>query len=332
LCTYRHEAFVTEAIRAVARQTYRPLELIVSDDASPDRTREKTDEALRDFPSDISVIRINHAQNLGIPGVINAVVRQASGRVIIFGAGDDISEPERAARTMQLFANPRVAFAHTAVSVIDAAGNLVEGRQAEGYGDAELSLLGLLHGTDVPIIGASCAYRADVFLAFAELPPGILREDTLLPIRGLILGEGRFLASNLVRYRTHAGNLHSLAHTQGSAEMVKRNLRFAADRATFCEQLSADIAKARSDGHAVPAELEEYLRRERAYSALEQRLLQTRSLLVRTGHIMRACLQRRIGTAKAVKLITLFVVPSLYATAVKVRIRLSERKRQIRHG
>ena len=332
LFAYRHEAFVTEAIRAVARQTYRPLQLIVTDDASPDGTRQKIDEALRDFPADISVIRINHAQNQGIPGVINAAVRQASGRVIIFGAGDDVSEPERVAWTMRLFANPRVSFAHTAVSVIDADGKLVEGRQGQGHGDAALSMLGMILGTDVPIIGASCAYRADVFRAFAELSPRILREDVILPIRGLMLGEGRFLSSKLVRYRTHDGNLHSPAQAQTSADMVQRNLKFAGDRAAFCAQLSADIVKARAEGRALPVELDEYLSRETAYSTLEQRLLQTRSRLVRAGQILRAWLQRQVGTAKAVKLSTLFVMPSLYAPVLKARIRLSERKRQIRHG
>lgn len=332
LFAYRHEAFVAEAIRSVARQTYRPLELIITDDASPDGTRQKIDEALLDFPSDIPVIRINHAQNQGIPGVINAAVRQASGRVIIFGAGDDASEPERVAWTMRLFANPRVSFVHTAVSVIDADGKLVEGRQGEGSGDAALSMLGMLQGKDNPINGASCAYRLDVFRAFAELPLRILREDVLLPIRGLMLGEGRYLSSKLVRYRTHAGNLHSPAQAQTSADMVQRNLKFAGDRAAFCAQLSADIVKARAEGRALPGELDQYLSRETAYSTLEQRLLQTRSLLVQAGHILCAWLLRQVGTAKAVKLSTLFVMPSLYAPVLKARIRLSKRKRQMRHG
>ena len=333
LFAYRHEAFVTEAIRAVARQTYRPLELIITDDASPDGTRQKIDEALLDFPSDISVIRINHTQNHGgIPAVISAAVRQASGRVIIFGAGDDVSEPERVAWTMQVFADARVVFAHTAVSVINNLGKLVEGRQGQGHGDAALSMLGMILGTDVPIIGASCAYRADVFREFAELSPRILREDVILPIRGLMLGEGRFLSSKLVRYRTHDGNLHSPAQAQTSAELVQHNLRFAGDRAASCAQLAADIANARAKGHIVPREMEEYLSRETAYSTLEQRLLQTRSRLVRAGQILRAWLQRQVGTAKAVKLSTLFVMPSLYAPVLKARIRLSERKRQIRHG
>jgi hypothetical protein len=332
LFAYRHEAFVAEAIHAVAKQTYRPLELIVTDDASPDSTREKIDEALRDFPADISVIRINHPQNQGIPGVINAAVRQASGRVVVFGAGDDVSEPERVAWTMRLFADPRVAFAHTAASVIDEESKLVQGREGAGHRDAELSLAGMLLGSNAPILGATCAYRVDVFREFAELPPRILREDVILPIRGLILGEGRFLASKLVRYRTHAGNLHSPAHAQSSAEMVQRNLKFADDRAACCTQLSADIAKARAEGRILPNELDVYLRQETAYSAVEQRLLQTKSLFARAGQVALAWALRRIGIAKAVKLFTLFVAPFLYAPVLKVRVRLSERKRQMRHG
>ena len=332
LLPYRHGDFVAEAIRAVAKQTYRPLELLVTDDASRDRPREKIDEALRGFPADISVIRINHAQNQGISGVINAAVRCASGRVVVFGGWDDISEPERVAWTMRLFANPRVAFVHTAVSVIDEGGKLVEGREGVGHRDAEFSMVGMLMGTDAPILGATCAYRVDVFRGFAKLPPQILREDVILPIRGLILGEGRFLASKLVRYRRHAGNLHSPAHAQSSAEMVQLNLKFADDRAAFCTQLSADIAKARADGRTLPNELDLYLRQETAYSEVEQRLLQTQSLFVRAGQVTLAWMQRRIGTAKAVKLFTLFVTPFLYAPVLKVRIRLSERKRQMRHG
>ena len=190
----------------------------------------------------------------------------------------------------------------------------------------------MLLGTNAPILGATCAYRVDVFREFAELPPRILREDVILPIRGLILGEGRFLASKLVRYRTPAGNLHSPAQTQTSAETVQRNLRFADDRAAFCTQLSADIAKARADGRILPNELDVYLRQETAYSAVEQRLLQTKSLFARAGQVALAWSLRRIGTAKAVKLFTLFVTPFLYAPVLKVRICLSKRKRQMRHG
>lgn len=176
LLPYRGGDFVAEAIRAVAKQTYRPLELIVTYDVSPDFTHEKIDAALRDFPADIPVIRINHPQNPGISGVINASACRASGRVIVFGGWDDISEPERVAWTMRHFANPRVAFVHTAVSVIDEGGKLVEGREGVAHRDCEFSMVGMLLGTDAPILGASCAYRVDVFRRFCARMSSCLSE------------------------------------------------------------------------------------------------------------------------------------------------------------
>lgn len=108
--------------------------------------------------------------------MINASACRASGRVIVFGGWDDISEPERVAWTMRHFANPRVAFVHTAVSVIDEGGKLVEGREGVGHRDCEFSMVGMLLGTDAPILGASCAYRVDVFRRFCARMSSCLSE------------------------------------------------------------------------------------------------------------------------------------------------------------
>jgi glycosyltransferase involved in cell wall biosynthesis len=37
---YNHERFIAEAVRGALRQTYSPLEIIISDDCSTDRTFE----------------------------------------------------------------------------------------------------------------------------------------------------------------------------------------------------------------------------------------------------------------------------------------------------
>ena len=331
LFAYRHEAFVAEAIRAVARQTYRPLELIITDDASPDRTREAIDEALRDFPADISVIRINHAQNQGIAGVINAAVRKASGRVIIFGAGDDISTSERVARTMHAFQDPAVTFVHTAVVTIDDQGNIMDA-QSPLSADVEFVLRDTLNRTCDPILGATGAYATKIFQAFDELPQDILREDVILPMRALFLGKGRFLSARLVHYRRHSGNLHSPAQSQSSAEMVTRNLRFADDRRATCAQLAADALRASGRGIRLGDYFCEYLRRERAYSDLEQELLRIRWKFMRLGKIFAAWAMRMIGSASAVKLVALFVMPRLYAPLLKARIQHRQRKQKILHG
>lgn len=331
LFAYRQEAFVAEAIRAVARQTYRPMELIITDDASTDGTRAAIEEALRDFPSDIPVTRLFHERNQGISGVINAAVRKASGRVVIFGAGDDISASERVAHTMHAFQDPAVTFVHTAVVTIDDRGNSMD-EQSPLSADAEFVLRDFLNGTCDSILGASCAYAMEIFQAFDELPRDILREDVILPMRAMFLGKGRFLSARLVHYRRHSGNLHSPAQSQSSAEMVTRNLRFADDRKATCAQLAADAKRASGRGIRLGDDFCEHLRRERAYSDLEQELLRIRWRCMRLGKIFVAWARRRIGSASAVKLVALFVMPRLYAPLLKARIQHRQRKQKMLHG
>ncbi|MEY4085964.1 MAG: hypothetical protein RLZZ405_152 [Verrucomicrobiota bacterium] len=326
LFAYRQEAFVAAALRGVARQTYRPLEVIVVDDGSPDRTRAVIEDELRSFPADIQVTRIFHESNQGLPAAINAAVRAATGRVIIFGAGDDISAPERVAANMEAFGRPGVTFVHSAVTMIDADGRLLAAPAASSS-DAVCGLGEVLAGSAQPIVGASCAYAAEVFRRFEALPPGILREDVILPLRALLLGQGRYLSARLVQYRTHAGNLHSLDRPQSSAELVARNLMFAEDRRSFAAQLEKDL------GWVVPPEgrpgaaLRAYLRRAKAYAAVEQTLLRRRWKPVRLGIILRAWLSRSVSTLAALKLAALFVVPWAYAPLLRLRIRWKTSRR-----
>ena len=52
LFAYRQEAFVAAALRGVARQTYRPLEVVVVDDGSHDGTAERAEVAGADLVVD----------------------------------------------------------------------------------------------------------------------------------------------------------------------------------------------------------------------------------------------------------------------------------------
>jgi glycosyltransferase involved in cell wall biosynthesis len=331
LFAYRQEKFVAAAIEAVAKQTYRPLELIICDDGSPDGTKNVIEAALCEFPEDIRVSRVFNHRNLGLAQAINVAVKSASGRVLIFGAGDDISMPERVARTMESFSDPTVAFVYTATVNIDASGTLVEQQSPMTY-NATFRLEDLLNGSTEPIVGASCAYLADAFRAFSDLHSEILREDFILPLRSLLLGQGRYLSARLVRYRRHEGNLHNNARPQTSAEMASRNLSFAADRAACCAQLADDLARAKSQGIVINKMAWEYLQRQRSYSDTEQILLKTAGRTARAFIILKAWLIRSLGLASAVKMAALFVLPDVYSTLLKLMIRLKQLKREMRRG
>jgi hypothetical protein len=328
---YRHESFVVEALEAVAKQTYRPLEVVICDDGSPDRTRELIQKTLETFPPDISVIRIFHERNLGLPAAIDAVSKASSGRVIIFGAGDDVSIPDRVQRTMEVFKNPEISFVYTAVLRIQADGTPAREQQAHEE-DSAVQLGDLLSGYANPIIGASCAYSANIFRLFSPLPAGLLREDAILPIRALLIGQGKFLSARLVHYRTHSGNLHSQATISSSQEMAARNLSFAEDRRVGSTQIVCDLATAAALGVQIPDDVREFVAREQAYSNIENALLRSSWMPIKIAIISKAWLFRKIRTASAAKLLALFVAPRLYVPLLRIRIRLSELKRQMRHG
>ena len=59
--SYAHEQFIAEALRSIAEQTYRRIEVILIDDQSPDRTFELALAALREGVLPYCAIRRSHA-------------------------------------------------------------------------------------------------------------------------------------------------------------------------------------------------------------------------------------------------------------------------------
>ena len=93
--THNQEAFVREALLSALGQTYSPLEILVSDDGSTDRTFEVMQEILQSYQGPHQ-IRVNRPpKNMGTCAHCNQVMELARGELVIIAAGDDISLPER---------------------------------------------------------------------------------------------------------------------------------------------------------------------------------------------------------------------------------------------
>lgn len=95
LLTYNHEVYIEDCLTGFLQQDYTNIELIILDDASTDRTRERIDalyDKLREkFPK---VVLIYHEKNCGnIPHNVNELVRHATGEYYRHFAGDDIMCP-----------------------------------------------------------------------------------------------------------------------------------------------------------------------------------------------------------------------------------------------
>ena len=82
--TYNSEKYILETLESAKTQTYRNLELIISDDCSTDRTVQVCQHWLeinRDFF--INSKLIESPKNTGIPSNVNRGVNKAEGKWII---------------------------------------------------------------------------------------------------------------------------------------------------------------------------------------------------------------------------------------------------------
>ncbi len=118
---YNAERFIEETIASALAQTYHNVEIIVSDDASTDRTAEVVE---RYRPQGVRLIR--QPRNLGRYANMNAVIRASAGAYILKLDADDVLEPEHvAAQIAVMEAYPEVVFSHCACRLINVDGRPV---------------------------------------------------------------------------------------------------------------------------------------------------------------------------------------------------------------
>ena len=90
MITYGHEKYIEEAIRGIFLQkTNFPLELIISNDNSPDFTDEIVKNIIKSAPENISVNYIQHPENIGMHHNFTSALRTAQGKYIAVCEGDD---------------------------------------------------------------------------------------------------------------------------------------------------------------------------------------------------------------------------------------------------
>jgi glycosyltransferase involved in cell wall biosynthesis len=86
LCSYNGSQYLAEQIDSILRQDYRPLELIISDDASTDNTR----DVLKQYETNPAVRIFYQEKNIGLTLNFAFAAAKANGQLIAFSDQDDI--------------------------------------------------------------------------------------------------------------------------------------------------------------------------------------------------------------------------------------------------
>lgn len=201
LTAYNIEDFIEEAIRCAFAQTYTPLEIVLSDDCSTDRTFEIMEEMAKNYTGPHTIKLNRNNTNLGITRHMNkAYLEIATGDIIIAAHGDDISIPERTSLSVEfLKKHPDVTAVSLSMESIDAQGKSTFTDNAcvanTRYYDFE-------KGGNIP--APSRAFYKNVMTTFGPLNDDCPTEDELITGRALMLGKNAFLPEVGVYYRKHA--------------------------------------------------------------------------------------------------------------------------------
>lgn len=87
---YRSAGTIVQTLDSIKHQTYKNIELIITDDCSPDNTVEAAQGWLNENEGSLSEMRlVTTSQNTGIPGNINRALKYAKGDYVKIIAADD---------------------------------------------------------------------------------------------------------------------------------------------------------------------------------------------------------------------------------------------------
>ncbi len=246
---YNHERYVREAVAGVLAQTYSPLEVILSDDCSPDRTFAIMQEMAVAYRGPHEIRLNRNEPNLGIGGHFSKLLSIARGDIHVGAASDDISDPRRVEKIVEVFRrNPRAQCVWSNARIIDAEGGDVRLFASEGFcGDRKGADEPLATASRGPwIVGATAAYKTNVCEFFGPLLKGISQEDAAMAWRCRLLGDICYTPEALVKYRQHGNNLYDYQTLSVATALGKRRAK--EGKKKLRRQALQDLKTARSRG------------------------------------------------------------------------------------
>jgi glycosyltransferase involved in cell wall biosynthesis len=241
------ERFVREAVESVLAQTYADLELIVVDDGSADGTP----EILRGFRD--QRLRVLRQEPSGLVAALRRGVAEARSPLVARMDADDVSEPTRLERQVELLARrPRVGMVATWTAVIDEEGRELR-REVLPSAHEDLARRLLLRN---PFQHGSVVVRRDALEAAGGYRDDYgANEDYDLWRRLARSWELACVPEVLYRYRVHAG-----AVTQTDPDRIARRERLRAelwrDYDARAYDVRGTIARARAAEPEIRASLE----------------------------------------------------------------------------
>lgn len=240
LFSYNQEKYIREAVEGAFAQTYEPLEIILSDDCSTDRTFEIMEEMAAGYKGR-HVLRLNrNNENMGISTHVRFVDEIAKGEIIVHAAGDDISIPCRTSHLVKAFRHDPDVFYVTSNAIKITHDGKTKGLLCRGADRVIRDKPTSIFEIGLPgINGCASAVRKSLIASFPPPCSSIWVEDIVLLRRAYLVGYAKYIPQSLVKYRTGVGvsNKNKLSFKEAATRLI----RYKNDELIRLKQLAEDM-------------------------------------------------------------------------------------------
>jgi glycosyltransferase involved in cell wall biosynthesis len=208
LTCFDHEAFVARALEGVRAQTYRPIQLIATDDASTDGSARTIAGWLDAHWPEATFVR--HDTNVGLCRTLNEALDHVAGELVTITSADDWMEPERLDRLVaELDSAPEaVGLVYSGVRLVDGDGTELALVNAEP-GSAPSGWIYPQQLTQPTVLTPSVMVRRSVYETVGGFNEDDVVEDYDMWLRVCRAFRVRHVPGALVNFRWHGNNTTS---------------------------------------------------------------------------------------------------------------------------
>lgn len=227
LLTYNGEKYLMQQLKSIKNQTYRPIKLIVSDDASTDKTVEIAKQfADLNQEDEFEVEVVANLQNKGRAGNRNSIIDRIEGEFVFLADQDDIWDKDKVKKQIDFLKKYPECFAVSCDRrLVDRNGKQllssenryapIESRHKKIIGFKE----NLKFKASYP---ANCiAFRNRELEKVFTIPENMQEPDRFLRMMCLCMGKIGYVDAALVSYRIHAENLSGNYFAQSNRNLYK---------------------------------------------------------------------------------------------------------------